>query len=91
MFQKSLTTFNNMEEAIKLTDAIVKGGRLIPVYNKGKQEKKTHFLAIWVEDHTGENERCLLFTQAEIEKAEKRALQNPEDIPKKTLLIDILD
>ena len=78
-------------DAIKLTDSLVVAGRLIPVYNKGKQEKKTHFFAVWVEDHTGENERCLLFTQAEIEKAEKRALENPEDVPKKSVLSDILD
>ena len=79
----------------KLIDkTTVKNGRLIQVWNdlrkKFSNALKTYW-AVWVEDANGKNERCLLFTEAEIKRAEYRASRNAEDLTKKCLIIDILD
>ena len=79
----------------KLIDkTTVKNGRLIQVWNdlrkKFSNALKTYW-AVWVEDANGKNERCLLFTDKEIENAEYRAKQNQEDLTKKNLITDILD
>lgn len=70
----------------------VKRGRLIDVEN---QERKfgsaLGYIAVWVEDSDGSNERCLLFTEKEIKKAEKRAKYNPEDLTKKGWFRDLID
>ena len=79
----------------KLLDKVtVKNGRLIQVWNdlrkKFSNAKKVYW-AVWVEDANGKNERCLLFTDKEIKRAEFRALRNQEDLTKKNLITDLLD
>jgi hypothetical protein len=44
-----------------------------------------------VEDADGKNERCLLFTDKEIEAAEKRAAANQEDLTSKGFFTNIID
>jgi hypothetical protein len=80
--------------AIKLTSSRVVAGRIIPVWNterKAFSNAKKHYLAVWVEDACGGNERCLLFTDKELERAEHRAQQNPEDLTKKSWWTNALD
>lgn len=48
-------------------------------------------MAVWVEDASGGNERCLLFTENEIRNAEYRASRNPEDIPNKGWRTNLTD
>lgn len=80
--------------AKKLTYARVKAGRLISVFNDKRRKfsnaKKTYH-ALWIEDEDGGNERCLLFTDNELKRAEYRAKRNPEDCPDKSFLTDLLD
>ena len=80
------------DEAIKLTKHKVKAGNLIPVLNKQTEHLKEDrcWVVVWVEDVEGE-EFCLLFTERDIQKAKARAQENPEDIPKKSFLTDLLD
>jgi hypothetical protein len=80
--------------AKKLVDARVKAGRCIPVWNterKAFSNAKKQYTAVWVEDANGENERCLLFTEAELKRAEYRASRNPEDLTGKPWWTDALD
>jgi len=80
------------DDALKLAECKVVAGRLIPVYNKGhKGQAKMAYKSVWVEDHDGKNERCLLFTDHEIKVAEERAEKNKEDLPKKGFLADLFD
>ena len=70
----------------------VKTGRLIRVWNTlRKKNENAGYVSVWIEDANGKNERCLLFTEKEIERAEKRAARNMEDLTKKDLLTDLLD
>lgn len=70
----------------------IKAGRLIRVWNKEpKPNAKPKYISVWVEDADGKNERCLLFTQREIDVAEDRALKNEEDLTKKHWFTDLLD
>lgn len=60
-------------------------GRLIRVENAGENKKFNEadtYAAVWVEDADGSNKRCVLFTDGEIQRAERRALKNPDDQPK---------
>ena len=67
-------------------------GRLISVENKNRTfGSAKSYIAIQVEDSDGANERCLLFTDAEIAKAEERAKKNPEDLTKKGFFTDLFD
>jgi hypothetical protein len=70
----------------------VKAGRLIRVWNtlKKKNENKG-YVSVWVEDADGTNERCLLFTEKEILRAELRASKNLEDLTDKNFLTDLVD
>jgi hypothetical protein len=70
----------------------VKAGRLIRVWNtlKKKNENKG-YIAVWVEDANGTNERCLLFTEKEIQRAELRASKNVEDLTDKGFFTDLVD
>ena len=55
----------------------VKMGRLIRVWNTEKKKfsnASAKYVSVWVEDADGKNERCLLFTEKEIAKAEEREL-----------------
>jgi Tol biopolymer transport system component len=77
-----------------LKDVDVKAGRLITVWNTEKKafsNSKDHYTSVWVEDEDGENERCLLFTKKEIERAEYRALRNPEDLTEKGWWSNLID
>lgn len=70
----------------------IKAGRLISVSNKDRKfGSALEYFALWVEDSNGKNERCLLFTEDEIKKAEERANRNPEDLTKKSFLTDLFD
>lgn len=72
----------------------VKAGRLIKVWNTEKKKfsnAKPWYISVWVEDADGKNERCLLFTEKEIEAAQKRAEANAEDLTSKSLFTNIID
>jgi hypothetical protein len=67
-------------------------GRLISVENADRAfGSAPYYIALQVEDADGSNERCLLFTDAEIEKAEKRAKRNPEDLTEKGFFTNLFD
>jgi hypothetical protein len=67
-------------------------GRLITVDNTDRIfGSADSYIAIQVEDADGGNERCLLFTDAEIAKAEERANKNPEDLTEKGFFTNLLD
>jgi hypothetical protein len=72
----------------------VKSGRLIRVWNDERKKFSNaapEYVSVWVEDADGKNERCLLFTQHEIQVAEERAKKNQEDLTSKSLFTDFLD
>jgi len=75
-----------------MSDVRVVKGRLISVENADRSfGAAPYYIAVQVEDFNGKNERCLLFTDAEIAKAERRASKNPEDLTKKGFLTDLFD
>lgn len=77
-----------------IDDVSVKAGRVIKVWNterKAFSNSKDYYNAIWVEDANGGNERCLLFTDHELERAEYRASKNTEDLPQKGFWTDLFD
>ena len=49
------------------------------------------FYVVWVEDADGKNERPLVLTPKMLEYAEVIAEANPEDIPQKSIIQDMLD
>jgi hypothetical protein len=70
----------------------VKAGRLIRVWNTlRKKNENKGYVAVWVEDANGTNERCLLFTDREILRAEVRASKNAEDLTKKDFITNLVD
>lgn len=70
----------------------IKPGRLVRVYNTEKKKNENDgYVSVWVEDANGKNERCLLFTEKEIQRAELRSKRNIEDLPNKNFLTDLLD
>lgn len=70
----------------------IKAGRLVRVWNRHPHPAaKPKYVSVWVEDADGGNERCLLFTQREIDVAEHRARKNKEDLTKKHWFTDLLD
>jgi hypothetical protein len=70
----------------------VKRGRIIEVDNRERVfGSALKYNAVWVEDSDGKNERCLLFTDDEIRKAEERAAKNIEDLTEKGFFTDLLD
>jgi hypothetical protein len=78
---------SNLIEKVK-----VKPGRLIKIFNIKKKKKENNiYVSVWVEDSNGKNERCLLFTENEIKKAELRTSKNIEDLTKKDILTDLID
>ena len=83
-----------MDKAQKLDNNMVVKGRLIHVKNTLKvkfSNSKDEYLALWVEDSNGKNERCLLFTERELKVGEARANKNKEDLPSKPMLVDLID
>ncbi len=70
----------------------IKAGRLIKVFNtKPKPHAKSWYVSVWVEDANGKNERCLLFTENEIKRAEERSNKNQEDLTNKDFFTNLLD
>lgn len=59
-------------------------GRLIRVENTQLTSKNEAeiYVAVYVEDANGENTRCIMLTEGELYRAEKRAVKNGEDQPK---------
>jgi hypothetical protein len=76
----------------KDTEKAVKLGRIFTVDNKDRAfGSALKYNMVWVEDSNGKNERALLFTSDEIEKAEARAERNPEDIKDRKWLRRLID
>jgi hypothetical protein len=72
--------------------ATVKAGRIIPVSNKDAHHRAAaSYNCIWVEDQDGTNERCLLITQRELHRIERRSQKNLEDWTDKRLFTDLFD
>lgn len=70
----------------------IKAGRLVRVWNKKPHPAaRATYVSVWVEDADGKNERCLLFTEHEIDRAERRAGRNKEDLTKKNWFTDLRD
>lgn len=78
----------------KIDKNTIKNGRMIRVSNTEKKKfsnANEQYIALWVEEANGKNERCLLFTESAIKVAEARAAKNQEDLTKKNLIINFLD
>ncbi len=77
----------------KVLDQVrVKQGRLIRVQNTDKTFGSSDvYIAVQVEDADGNNERCLLFTEKEIQAAQERADKNKEDLTTKSFITNLLD
>jgi hypothetical protein len=77
----------------KVLDQVrVKQGRLIRVQNTDKTFGSSDvYIAVQVEDADGNNERCLLFTEKEIQSAQDRADKNKEDLTTKSFITNLLD
>ena len=70
----------------------VKQGRLIRVENTERAFGSADvYVAVQVENADGSNERCLLFTEKEIEAAQQRADNNKEDLTNRSFITDLLD
>lgn len=87
------------DKAITTDNAKVKMGRLMEVIDKDTRKDEDEVIdytdrikyVVWVEDSDGKNERPLMLTAEQIKAAEKLAAENPEDIPQRSLLTDIMD
>lgn len=69
-------------------------GRLVKIKNLKRNNfstEKESYVAVIVKDENGLNERCLLLTDAELHKAELRAIRNPEDNIHKTFISSLID
>jgi len=69
-------------------------GRLIRVNNiktRSFSHEKESYVAVLVKDEKTKDTQCLLFTDAEIARAEIRALKNQEDLLKRSFISKILD
>ena len=77
----------------KVLDQVkVKQGRLIRVENTDRTFGSADvYVAVQVEDADGSNERCLLFTEKEIQAAQERADKNKEDLTNRSFITDLLD
>lgn len=78
--------------AKKIDKVKTKMGRLIRVENTKRPiftNAKKFYTAVYVEDPSGDNERCLLFTDRELARASKRACRNKEDLLKLGFLEDL--
>ena len=70
----------------------VKQGRLILVENTERTFGSADvYIAVQVENADGSNERCLLFTEKEIQAAQERADKNKEDLTNRSFITDLLD
>jgi len=78
----------------KIDDARIVPGRLIRVKNTDKPKfsnAKNEYISLFVEDADGSNERCLLFTEREINVAQNRADRNKEDLTEKSFIQNLID
>jgi len=69
-------------------------GRLIRVSNiktRSFSHEKETYVGVLVKDDKTKDVQCLLFTDAEIARAELRALKNQEDLLKRSFISKILD
>lgn len=69
-------------------------GRLLRVKNtktKSFSHESDSYIAVWVSDWDGQNKRCILFTDAEIARAESRAQRNAEDLTERSWISKLLD
>ena len=67
-------------------------GNLVKVKNtktKAFSHESDSYIAVWIKDCKGE--RCLLFTESELSKAELRALKNTEDLTHRSWISKLLD
>jgi|TARA_B100002003_G_C14106061_1_gene532015 hypothetical protein len=86
-------------KALVLDDCRIVPGRIVRVLDKRKEddtdnvedETKNVKLVVWVEDANGKNERPLMFTEDTFKDAEDLAKENPEDIPQKSVLQNMID
>jgi hypothetical protein len=70
----------------------VKQGRLIRVQNTERTFGSADvYIAVQVENADGSDERCLLFTEKEIQAAQERADKNKEDLTNRSFITDLLD
>jgi hypothetical protein len=70
----------------------IKQGRLIRVENTERTFGSADvYVAVQVENADGSDERCLLFTEKEIQAAQERADKNKEDLTNKSFLTNVLD
>lgn len=70
----------------------IKMGRLKEVDNTARKfGEALTYIAVWVEDENGKNERPLLFTADAIKEAEERAKKNMEDVPNRDFLTNLFD
>lgn len=70
----------------------VKQGRLIRVENTERTFGSADvYIAVQVENADGSDERCLLFTEKEIQAAQERADKNKEDLTNRSFITDLLD
>lgn len=72
----------------------IKAGRLVKVWNTEKKKFSNaapKYVSVWVEDADGKNERCLLFTEKQIQVAEERAKKNQEDLTTKSFFTNLTD
>jgi len=68
----------------------VKMGRMFRVWNENRAFGSAEsYYACWVEDEKGGNERCILFTEAELKRAVDRANKNREDLTKLNIFNDL--
>ena len=78
--------------ATVLDQVRIKKGRLIRVQNTERTFGSAEvYVAVQVENADGSNERCLLFTEKEIQAAQERADKNKEDLTNRSFLTDLLD
>lgn len=78
----------------KIEKVPVRMGRLIHVENTSPVRKFNEldtYVSVWVSDADGSNKRCVLFTDGEIERAERRAQKNPEDLTTRSLYSKIVE
>lgn len=77
----------------KVLDQVkVKQGRLIRVQNTERTFGSADvYVAVQVENADGSDERCLLFTEKEIQSAQERADKNKEDLTNRSFITDLLD
>lgn len=80
------------ENAIVLSNDSVREGHVVEVYNKNRPKfsnAKRKYYAIWVQQDG--KELPIMLSDIELANAKKRAVKNPEDVPKKSLINNITD